>query len=220
MSSTVANSLPAWTPRSAGDRILMLLKMHGDKSAADLGKSLGTSGEAARQQLARLAEEGYVESWSQARGVGRPAQFWRLTAKGQKRFPDTHAALTVDLLATISQELGSEMLEQIINAREAKTRAAYRAELETAPDLETRVARLADIRTREGYMADWEHDESDGFLLYENHCPICAAAAACQNFCRAELAVFREVLGQDAQIERIEHIIAGARRCAYRITPA
>lgn len=220
MSSTVANSLPAWTPRSAGDRILMLLKMHGDKSAADLGQSLGTSGEAARQQLARLADEGYVESWSHARGVGRPAQFWRLTAKGQNRFPDTHAALTVDLLATISEELGSEMLGKIIDAREAKTRAAYRAELETAPDLETRVARLADIRSREGYMADWERDDGDGFLLYENHCPICAAATACQNFCRAELAVFRQVLGPDTQIERIEHIIAGARRCAYRITPA
>jgi predicted ArsR family transcriptional regulator len=32
--------------------------------------------------------------------------------------------------------------------------------------------------------------------------------------------VFRAVLGTGASVERIDHILAGARRCAYRITPA
>jgi predicted ArsR family transcriptional regulator len=68
-------------------------------------------------------------------------------------------------------------------------------------------------------MAEWRKDD-DGFLLVENHCPICTAAAACQGFCRSELDVFRDALGRDAVVERIEHILAGARRCAYRITPA
>jgi predicted ArsR family transcriptional regulator len=54
-------------------------------------------------------------------------------------------------------------------------------------------------------------------LFVENHCPICAAAAACQGLCRSELAVFRAVLGADVTVERIDHILAGARRCAYRI---
>lgn len=68
-------------------------------------------------------------------------------------------------------------------------------------------------------MADWAEDE-EGFMLYENHCPICAAASACQKFCRAELSVFSDVLGPETHIERIEHIVSGARRCAYRIRPA
>jgi predicted ArsR family transcriptional regulator len=53
----------------------------------------------------------------------------------------------------------------------------------------------------------------------ENHCPICAAATACQGFCRSELAIFREMLGPTCDIERTEHIIQGARRCAYLIRP-
>ncbi len=69
-------------------------------------------------------------------------------------------------------------------------------------------------------MADWSPDPGGGFLFVENHCPICAAAAACQGFCRAELMVFRAVLGPDVAIERTDHILAGARRCAYRITQA
>jgi predicted ArsR family transcriptional regulator len=78
---------------------------------------------------------------------------------------------------------------------------------------------LAEIRAREGYMAGWQKD-GKGFLLLENHCPICAAARACQGFCRSELDLFRHVLGPDVAVERVEHILLGARRCAYRIAPA
>lgn len=213
-SNAITNT--GWTPRSAAERILFQLKMRGEQTAAGLGRTLGTSGEAARQQLVRLGEEGLVESWSQASGVGRPSQFWRLTAAGQARFPDTHAALTVDLLDMVRAELGENMLEKLIEAREIKTRNAYRIELDQASDLAGRVARLAALRSAEGYMADWAMEGED-FMLYENHCPICAAASMCQKFCRAELAVFRDVLGPGIEIERIEHIVEGARRCAYRI---
>ncbi|WP_196260898.1 helix-turn-helix transcriptional regulator [Pelagibacterium limicola] len=217
--SSSATINTGWTPRSAAERILFRLKMQGPQTASALGRALGTSGEAARQQLVRLSEEGLVESWSQASGVGRPSQFWRLTTEGQTRFPDTHAALTVDLLAMVRDELGDSTLEKLIDAREAKTRTAYRAALEPCGDLGARVARLAQLRSAEGYMADWAAD-NEGYMLFENHCPICAAATACQKFCRAEISVFRDVLGPGAQVERIEHIVAGARRCAYRIRAA
>ena len=45
-----------------------------------------------------------------------------------------------------------------------------------------------------------------------------AAAAICQGFCRSELDAFRRILGPGCRVERTDHILAGARRCAYRIT--
>ena len=69
-------------------------------------------------------------------------------------------------------------------------------------------------------MADWEKLAPDRYLLVENHCPVCAAAAACQGLCRSELDVFRAVLGPSVTVERTDHILAGARRCAYEITVA
>lgn len=216
--SPTGNPIAPWTPRSPAERILFALKMHGDQTAAHLGRTMGTSGEAARQQLVRLAEDGLVECWSQAKGVGRPSQFWKLTEKGQSRFPDTHAALTTDILDMIRSELGEGVLETLIDKRESRTRAHYLAQMGDAKTLGDRVQRLADLRSLEGYMADFEAIE-DGYMLYENHCPICAAATACQNFCRAELAVFRDVMGAGVRVEREDHIVAGARRCAYRITP-
>ncbi|CAH1673386.1 Transcriptional regulator [Chelatococcus asaccharovorans] len=204
--------------RSNPDRFLLLLKTRGPQTAADLGRALGTTGENARQQLAKLAAEGLVETESVVGGVGRPRQFWRLTGRGNACFPDAHAELTVSLLRAIRNRLGADVLDQLVGAREDEMRAHYRAKLRSIKGLEARVAALADIRSREGYMAEYHHaDDGDGWLLIENHCPICAAAAACQGFCRAELAIFREMLGPDCSIERTEHIVLGARRCAYRI---
>jgi predicted ArsR family transcriptional regulator len=65
-----------------------------------------------------------------------------------------------------------------------------------------------------------EASEEDGvFTLVENHCPICAAASACKGLCDRELSVFERVLGPDCTVERVEHLLSGARRCAYQIRP-
>jgi predicted ArsR family transcriptional regulator len=204
---------------SSADRLLGVLKRRGPQRAGDLGRALGVTAEAARQQLLPLARAGLVASEALRRGVGRPARLWSLTAAGHARFPDTHAELTVQLIGAIRGTLGAAALDRVIRARQSDSRRAYRAALEGARGLAQRVARLAQIRAREGYMAEWRRD-GDGFLLLENHCPICAAASACQGFCRAELDLFRDALGRDAVVERVEHLLAGARRCAYRITRA
>ena len=83
--------------------------------------------------------------------------------------------------------------------------------------METKIAGLAAIRSREGFMAEWQALGPDRFLFIENHCPVCAAATACQGLCRSELAVFRAVFGPAVSVERTDHILAGARRCAYVI---
>jgi len=207
----------AWSPRSPAERVLMALKMHGELSTAALGKALGTTGEAARQQLLRLAEDGLVAATSTPSGVGRPTQQWRLTAAAQARFPDTHAALTVQLLDIVRARLGEAALDEVIAAREQEVRATYAAAVQDRPSLRDRIAALVALRSAEGYMAGWHETESGTFMLVENHCPICAAATACQGFCRSELDIFRSVLGPDVAIERTEHIVGGGRRCSYLI---
>ena len=67
-------------------------------------------------------------------------------------------------------------------------------------------------------MAEVRGEGRGRWLLVENHCPICAAARACQGFCRSELSVLQALL-PDCAIERVDHVLAGARRCAYRISP-
>ena len=73
---------------------------------------------------------------------------------------------------------------------------------------------------RQRYMARLEEVLGEGYLLVEDHCPICAAAITCQGFCSIELEVFRGLLDDGWQIERQDHLLSGARRCTYRITRA
>jgi predicted ArsR family transcriptional regulator len=81
------------------------------------------------------------------------------------------------------------------------------------------LVRLVELRSAEGYMAEYARRDDGSYVIAENHCPICATAAACQGFCRSELALLAHLLAP-ARVERSEHLLAGSRRCAYVVTPA
>lgn len=201
---------------AGNDRVIWMLKTRGPQPLAAIATEMKVTTEGARFQLLKLANEGLVESITESKGRGRPQQIWSLTSVGQARFPDTHAELTVKLIRTIKETLGQKALDTIIEANGQSGVDKYLQELKGIQGLENKVAQLAGVRDREGYMAEYEKDE-EGYLLIENHCPICAAATECQNFCLSELNTFRTVLGENVIIKRVDHILSGSRRCAYRI---
>lgn len=201
---------------AAQRRLLMLLKMKGSQTAASLARELGMTNEGVRLHLQRLLELDLVHSTTGSGKVGRPKAMYHLAAKGHRTFPDTHSDLVLQLVASVREVLGEEAMERLIYARERQTIEHYSRELEARQGLESKLEKLVQLRSMEGYMADWQREE-DHYLFIENHCPICAAATACQGFCRAELNTFQHLLGADVQIERVEHIVKGGRRCTYRI---
>ncbi len=206
--------------RSA-DRVLLQLKTKGPQPAAQIAKRLGVTAMAIRQHLYSLRDGGLVTYTDERRKVGRPARIWRITEKARARFPDSHAELTVEMLAFIRATFGERGIERLITERTRLQTKAYGERLRAVgKSLEARVKALAKIRAEQGYMAEAARQRDGSFLLTENHCPICAAATECQGLCREELVLFSAVLGKDVSVERTDHILAGARRCAYRITPS
>ncbi|WP_265518575.1 helix-turn-helix transcriptional regulator [Nitratireductor luteus] len=206
--------------QGGGQRILFALKTKGAMTAQRLASRLGITVVAVRKQLARLESERLVTYREITEGRGRPERLWRLTAEGHERFPDSHSELTLELISAVRSIFGEAGLEQLIAAREETARHVYSDAISHGESLESKVETLARLRQREGYMAEVKTLDDGAILLVENHCPICAAATACQGFCRSELAVFRAVLGDGVAVTRTDHILAGARRCAYRIEPA
>lgn len=207
--------------RPARDNVLFHLKTKGPQTAADLARRLDVTPVAVRQHLQALSEEALVAFSDERRKVGRPARIWSLTPAAAARFPDTHSDLTVELLEAVRSTFGNDGLDRLITERSRKQRASYVERMPPAhAPLDERVAALAQLRSDEGYMAEWMREDDGSYLLAENHCPICAAATICQGFCRDELALFRDLLGKDVTVDRSDHILAGARRCAYRIEPA
>ncbi|GGY47324.1 helix-turn-helix transcriptional regulator [Pseudoduganella albidiflava] len=204
---------------NTSDRILFLLKTRGPKTAQQLADMLELTSMGARRHLEAAEEKGLVAFQDVAEKVGRPSRRWLLTDAGHARFPDRHADLTVALIDQVKTLFGDGAIDKLIVSREAASEAFYRNTIGDAAALPERVAALAHARDVEGYMAEVETQPDGSLLLVENHCPICAAARACQQFCRSELDVFQRVLGPGCAVERTEHQLSGARRCAYRIVP-
>lgn len=200
------------------DRILFALKTRGPTSTSALASQMRISVPGVRQHLARLADAGLVESSQRSAGVGRPARYWNLTQRAAERFPDTHAELTREMIDAIRSSLGDDALQQVVSRLQQRMERRYAHAIEGVQRLRARLDRLAAARSADGYMAAIEPTDN-GWLLIENHCPICAAAEQCQGFCDGELAMFRRLL-DGTNVERIDHLLAGARRCAYRVTKA
>jgi predicted ArsR family transcriptional regulator len=221
MTTTVTRSTEKSAPSGRRSRraILDRLKQEGPQDAGTLAASLGISAMAVRQHLYDLRDQGLAAYEETARPLGRPAKLWRLTPAADAFFPDGHAELTLSLLAAMGEAFGAEGMDRLLALRTREQIAAYRAGIGEAKALPERLRRLAALRSEEGYMAAVEKQQDGGFLLVENHCPICAAATACSGLCAAELAVFQAALGEDVTVERTDHILAGARRCAYRVCP-
>ncbi len=201
----------------SSEQLLYLLKTRGPQTAQRLADLLALTSMGARRQLEAAHEKGLVQFDDVADKVGRPARIWALSARGHARFPDRHADLTLQLIDQARAVFGEEGLERLIAAREVASEAQYRGAVGQGGALAERAAALARVRDAEGYMAETAAQEDGSVLLIENHCPICAAAASCQNFCRSELAIFQRVMGDDCTVERAEHLLAGARRCVYVI---
>jgi predicted ArsR family transcriptional regulator len=210
-----SNTIPA--EKRSRRTLIDLLKQEGPQDAAALGRRLGISAMAVRQHLYDLEAEGLVTHEPEARPLGRPAKLWALTPAADRFFPDGHAEFTVGLINSMKQAFGEAGLDKLLKLRAKEQVAAYKTRLDRQPSLPKKLKALAEIRTEEGYMAEVEK-ANGGYLLVENHCPVCSAAAACTNLCRMELEVFRQALGREHEVKRIDHILAGARRCAYLVT--
>ena len=204
----------------ARDQILHLLKTEGPQDSNALAEALGISAMAVRQHLYSFQERGWVDYEEQAKPMGRPAKVWKLTETADQFFPDRHNDLLLNFLEGIQATLGEENLNRVIDHRAKQQIKDYQDVLSAQPDLQTKVKQLAQLRSQEGYMAEFEETEEGEFLLIENHCPICRAAQNCSGLCDSELRVFQKALGKNSKVERIEHLLSGERRCVYRIKDA
>lgn len=200
------------------DKIIQLLKLHGPLTAKTLAEELALTTMGVRQHLQALEDAGDVDIEDRVEGRGRPTRYWGLTEQSRTHFADRHSELSLQLIDSVKMIFGDQGLDKLIEHREQTAMQQYRSALQGMTDITSRLTKLVELRTLEGYMATQE--QADGaFWLLENHCPICSAATKCQNFCRSELQQFQQLFADIATVSREEHIIDGARRCAYRIAP-
>ena len=200
--------------------LLDRLKCRGPQSVKILANQLGMTTMGARQHLQDLASKGYVKTAAMAEKQtrGRPVHLWSLSEQGHSHYPDSHKDIAIELIDLLRQEPNTDLLDTLVARRSVKQRSHYTNALtqEAQSDTAAKLQKLAQLRTEEGYMAEVRL-LPDGWLFIENHCPIATAAKHCNGFCSAELSTFQQLLGTEVSIKQVDHLIAGARRCTFKV---
>ena len=194
--------------------VLELLKRNGPQTVAQLHEVLGVSCVAVRRHLEALESDGMVKQTTRSLGRGRPAHLYTLTRAGHELFPRNYRQLAGQLLEAVRAELGPAVIERLF-AHRRRTLARQYAERTAGRNLPELASALAAIQDENGYMAEWEQDGQDRYVLREHNCAISGVAATHPSACSHELALFRQLAGPGVEVDRISHIQSGDLECAY-----
>ena len=203
---------------SAQRQTLVALKRRGEASVDELADALMITASAARQQLAVLRSAGLVES-RQQRGrpghPGRPADLYHSTHQGEALFAQA-SDLSIELLGYIEEEDPS-LLSRVFERRQHRRVEQVRAQL-AGKSLDEKVAALVEILDDEGYMAEFDKLSDESYRVTLCNCAIWPVASLYGVACATELEFLQAVL-PEADIERVEHKVAGGYVCGYELGP-
>jgi DeoR family suf operon transcriptional repressor len=206
-------SLPA-TRRA----ILVSLKKRGEARAEELAGDLRITASAVRQHLTGLVANGFVGHREVKGGPGRPKHLYSLTSAAEALFPKRYSDLTNEVLAIVEDEDPSLLDRVFERRRDARVEGAVPRLEAAGPALVDRVAELATILDEDGYLAQWEALDDGTFRITEHNCAVLGVAQRYGQACSSEIEFLRTVL-PDATVERTQHILGGAHRCAYVVAP-
>ncbi|MPY95187.1 MAG: helix-turn-helix domain-containing protein [Acidimicrobiia bacterium] len=198
--------------------VLYAVRRRGEATAEVVAQQLDMTVSGARQHLSALVTEGLLEVSGADRpegGRGRKALVYSVTERGDVLFPKAYGELTNELLGYLAAD-HPEVVDQLFARRREQRIAAGRARLTPKPSLEAKVAELARILDEDGYLASWEAVDDGVYRVVEHNCAIWAVARQYGQACTSEIDFIRAVL-PGASVVRTQHMVEGARRCAYEI---
>ena len=218
----LAVSVSATTVQGASTlrrELLVRLRRDGPSSPDHLATALGASRTGVLQQLRALEAANLVRRETVRHGVGRPRHVYDVTEHAQDLFPAAYDGLATGLLAAIRSVGGEGLVDEVFEARRrmaterVQERLAERLPAEAS--VIDRARELAVIQDEQGYLAEALLGPDGVIRIVEHNCAIHHVATGAEAACRAELELFREVLGAD--VERETHIVGGDRCCTYRV---
>jgi DeoR family suf operon transcriptional repressor len=199
--------------------VLYAVRRRGEATAEEVAAQLGMTLSGARQHLSALVADGLLEVMEAARpsgSRGRRRLLYSVSEQGDSLFPKAYGELTNELLDYLSADEPG-MVDRLFARRREHRIANARRRLDPLPTLEEKVAELARVLDEDGYLASWEPAGPSAYRVVEHNCAIWAVARRYGQACTSELDFIRAVL-PDAHVERVQHMVEGARRCAYEIS--
>ena len=204
---------PPVTP--AQRSVLYAVRRRGEATVADVAAMLDMTLSGARQHLTALVEAGLLEVASAARAPGqqgRSERTYSVAADAESLFPKAYGELTNQLLGYVPTGVVTAAFE---HRRDHRIDHA-RARLAVKRGFRAKVTELARILDDDGYLAGVEPIGRDAYRIAERNCAIFAVAKEHPEACSTELEFLRAAM-PEARIDRVSHMMAGARACSYEV---
>jgi len=198
--------------------VLYALRRRGQATADDIARQLDMTVSGARQHLTALVDDGLAEATDLPRPPGqrgRAQLAYMVTERADALFPKAYGELTNELLGYAS-EADSGLVDTLFARRRDERIRNATQRLARKRGLKAKVAELTRILDDDGYLASYEEIGSGVFRIVEHNCAIWAVAQRYGQACTSELEFIRTVLAE-ADVERVQHMVAGARHCAYEV---
>ena len=207
-------------PLSANRRAaLYAVRRLGDATAEQIAEALAITVSGARQHLTTLVDHQLLAAEEVLRVApdrGRPQLAYHVTELADALFPKAYAALTTELLGYLDDD-DPDAVNRLFDRRRATRITNAERRLATKRSLTSKVAELAAILDDDGYVATAEHVGRGRHRIVEHNCAISAVAKRYGQACTSEIDFIRAVL-PGVTVERVRHMVAGDRHCAYELT--
>lgn len=198
----------------ARKQLLVAIKKHGMVCAGTLAKELKLTREACRQQLNILQEQSLIMSTAQNKAAaGRPKLLFSLTNAGEHLFPKHYADLTLTIIDTVQEQLGTEHLKQVLAAITQKQVAQWQEQLKNL-NLRERLYALKDFYFANDPFTEVVDDET-GLWLIEKNCPVLNLANERPALCSVTLSTLTRLLG--VKVVREKRFQQGDGHCAFHV---
>lgn len=196
-------------------RILRHIKAEGCATRQELATHLGMTGEAARQHLDSLTDDGWLAEAGLRNppGQGRPAMEFALTPAGDHLFPKHYDQLSVEMFDTLADKFGDEGVQTLLASLTDK-QVAYWAPRLQGLSLAERLNALRGIYFEYDPYTYVERDGED-YLLVERNCPFLNLAVQRPRLCSVTVSTLRRLLG--VYVYREQRFQDGHRRCVFRV---
>lgn len=195
--------------------LLRHIKKHGALHAGELAAQLHITREAARQQLKLLEQEGWITrvASDMPQQAGRPAVRYVLTSVGDHLFPKRYDELSLTLVDTIAEQLGSDALLKLLTALTDQQVRQWEPKL-AGKSLIERIRALKGIYFQGDPHISVEKDQR-GYLLVEHNCPYLNLAMQRPRLCSVTVSTLTRLLG--VRVVREKRFQDNDQRCAFRI---
>ncbi len=198
--------------------IIDLIKRRGTLSIDEAVEEIDLAKTTLREHFLQLERDGYVERDYVRSGPGRPSLQYQLTSKGNSLFPSSESKLIRNIINYLkskgSEQLVEDFFEDFWDQRLEE--AQHRMKKSSADDPESKVRILMQMLEEEGFMPEFEIDESESSLtVKECNCPFSEVIKETRLPCKLEEMFYKKLFNEKA--ERTSYIAEGDYSCTYDI---